>query len=189
MLTAPVVSSTSAAASLMSEQGLLDLLQQADARLQACGSGQDVDFSADNTFLPTVKQFLLNPKDFAAGNLRNHLPVWQQLFGIFGHTSKTDSRLDWIKHGDSLEFVHPQSEEQTEHSRFGKRIQLVNRLKSVWQKLWGQSMCCHTLIVNILMNCLHQVRCFLVSVCADPAFSMTWELSSITRQAASHFRL
>ena len=97
----------------MTEQGMLDLLQQAEARLQAYGSGQDLEFSADSAFLDTVKQFLLNPKDSVAGNLRNHLPAWQQFFAIFGHTSKTDSVLDWIKHGVSLGFVHPWSEEQT----------------------------------------------------------------------------
>ena len=62
------------------------------------------------------------------GNLRTHLPAWQQFFVIFGHTSKTDSVLDWIKNGVSLRFVHPRAAEQTAHPRFGKRIQLVAEL-------------------------------------------------------------
>lgn len=82
----------------------------------------------DSTILHTVKQFLLNPKDFVVGNLRTHLPAWQQFFVIFGHTSKTDSVLDWIKNGVSLRFVHPRAAEQTAHPRFGKRIQLVAEL-------------------------------------------------------------
>ena len=147
-------------------------------------------------------QFLLNPKDSVAGNLKNHLPAWQQFFAmiIFSHTSKASSVLDWIEHGVSLQLVHPRSEEQTEHPRFAKRYQLVEDLltKTVGvQHVQSNLDCehlskcnlqivCHVVMLWTLccsrgMSCLQQVHLFLVSVNAGPALSMAWELLRITR--------
>ena len=173
---------------------MLDLLQQADARLQACGSGQDVDFSADITFLPTVKQFCSTP--------RTLLQATSETIYQYGSSSlvslATLAKLTQGWTGSSMEILwHSFTLGQKSRQSTLVLGNAFSWLKSVWQKLWGQSMCSHTLIVNILgkctlptmchagipmplfygkgMNCLHQVRWFLVSVCADPAFSMAWE--------------
>lgn len=114
----------------MTQFGLTSLMQQATDRAGLFGSGRDVDYSTDAAFLARAHSFLLDPKQFQAGNPRHHLPAWQMLFDAFGRSHKSDMVLNWIEHGVSFDFVHPQSSIQQSHPRYQERLQLVTELLS-----------------------------------------------------------
>lgn len=104
---------------------MTQLMSQAIDRILLFDSGHDMDDITDDTFLAAAHEFLLDPQQFRAGNVRHHLPAWQQLFAQFGTSHKAHSVLQWIEHGVSFDFVHPQSTVQHSHPRFEERLQLV----------------------------------------------------------------
>lgn len=109
---------------------MLHLLQQAIVGINMFDSGHDMDNSSDVDFMAKFESFLLDSSQYRAGNIRHHMPAWQQLFATFGTTSKASSVLHWIEHGVSFDFVHPQSVVQQGHPRYQERLQLVLDLLS-----------------------------------------------------------
>ena len=107
---------------------MLGLMHEAIHRLQSANPTQEAESSTDEGFLSSIQQFLLDPAQFVAGNLRHHLVAWQLFFKTVGHSSKAASVLAWIQHGVPLDFIHPFSEQQQLHPRFKDRIQLVEGL-------------------------------------------------------------
>ena len=107
---------------------MADHMQQAINRILLFHTGQDMDDSSDEGFLAAAHAFLLDPKQFRAGNIKHHLPAWQQLFAKSGTSHKAHSVLQWIEHGVSFDFVHPHSVVQQSHPRFQERLKLVANL-------------------------------------------------------------
>ncbi len=82
----------------------------------------------DDQLLQHLQDFMLDPAQFDAGNLRQHGVAWEFLFASFGDSAKPRQVLDWIKHGVCLDFVSPFSDDQRKHPRFASRMHLVEHL-------------------------------------------------------------
>ena len=82
----------------------------------------------DAQFQCQMENILLRPNDLEAGNLRNHLPAWNQFVLCFGHTAQSKQALSWIEHGLKFEFVAVHAKSQLQHPCFRSRLQLVEKL-------------------------------------------------------------
>lgn len=110
------------------QQQQLVLLEVASSRLRQLPNAEASEMYEEEDFQSQMESIMLHPDDFEAGNLRNRLPAWQQLFRCFGHTAQSKQVLSWIEHGVQLDFVAVHAKSQLQHPRFGARLQLVEKL-------------------------------------------------------------
>ena len=71
----------------------LMLLQQAIDQMHKLHTVEGVEYAEDSTFQKQLQGIMLDPDQFVASNLRNHLPAWQQYFDHFGHTAQSKQVL------------------------------------------------------------------------------------------------
>lgn len=105
----------------------LALLQKAMAR-HKLGTLEGVECEDDSSFQQQLQEIMLDPEQFVASNIRNHLPAWQQYFAHFGNTGKSRQVLAWIEHGFSLSFVSVHAASQQVHPRYRENVQAVTDL-------------------------------------------------------------
>lgn len=65
----------------------LTLLQQAISQMHKLHTMEGVEYERDSTFQKQLQEIMLDPDQFVASNLKNHLPAWQQYFEHFEHTA------------------------------------------------------------------------------------------------------
>lgn len=75
----------------MEQRRMLTLWHQAIPTLETADRTQEAESSTDGSFLSSIQRFLLDPAQFVAGHLCNHLIAWQLFFDVFGHSSKAAS--------------------------------------------------------------------------------------------------
>ena len=107
---------------------MLDLMRTVVKSLQQADDAIDVDVMTHDQLLQHIKGFMLDPAQFTAGSLRQHVVAWEFLFDSYGHSAKSRQVMDWIKHGVHLDFVSPCSEAQRKHPKFSSRLHVVEQL-------------------------------------------------------------
>ena len=86
------------------------------------------DHSSDEQILFDLHSFVLDPKNFVVGNIKQHLVAWQCYFARYGNTVRSSQVLHWIAHGVRLEFVNPFAPGQDKHPHFKQKLQFVQSL-------------------------------------------------------------
>lgn len=114
----------------MSDVQQCDMVAEVLARLAKHGTGNDVDDTSDDVWLQRVADLALSDDMFQAGNISQHVPAFEAYFQAAGalKRGKVKQVLRQIKHGLSIDFVHPRSAAQQEHPRFASKLRQVEQL-------------------------------------------------------------